>query len=223
MKNLIANLVFFILLLCAAPAHAILLAFTPSFQTVAAGSPATVSLSIAGLGGSATALGGFDLDLGFDPAILSLRGVRFGDPSLGDQLDLGGYGALICSPGYDTDPSCPSDLTGAMVNLLELSLDAPDVLSALQADNFVVATFFFNTLSPGQSALSVIRLGLADAYGDLLIADIQPGDITVSVPNAIPTPSSLALFGIGMAMLRLCNRKQLRLPRRVDQTTGKGK
>ncbi|MDO8448384.1 MAG: cohesin domain-containing protein [Rhodoferax sp.] len=222
MKNLIANLACLILLLGAAPAQAILLAFTPSFQTVASGSLATVSLSIAGLDGSATALGGFDLDLGFNPAILSLRGVRFGDPSLGDQLDLGGSSALICSSGYDTSPSCPADLTGGVVNLLELSLDAPDVLNALQADNFVLATFSFNTLSPGQSALSVVRLELADAYGDLLIADIQPGGITVSAPNAIPTPSSLALFVIGMTMLSLCNRKQLRLPRRVDHTKGAG-
>jgi len=83
MKNPIANLAYLVLLLGAAPAQAILLAFTPSSQTVVSGSTASVSLSIAGLDG-ATALGGFDLDLSFNPAILSLLGMSFGDPSLGD-------------------------------------------------------------------------------------------------------------------------------------------
>jgi len=110
-----------------------------------------------------------------------------------------------------------------MVNLLELSLDAPDVLNDFQADSFVLATFLFDTLSPGQSTLSVVRLELADANGDLLSADIQPGSITVSALNAIPAPSSLALLVVGMAMLRACNGKQLRRPRRVDRTKGKGK
>lgn len=223
MKNLIANLACLILLLGAAPAQAILLAFTPSFQTVASGSPATVSLSIAGLGGSATALGGFDLDLGFNPAILSLRGVRFGDPSLGDQLDLGGSSALICSSGYDTSPSCPADLIGGVVNLLELSLDAANVLNDYQTDSFVLATFLFDTLSPGQGTLSVDRLVMADAFGAPLIADIQLGHITVFATNVIPEPSSLALLVIGMVILRLSNAKQLRLPRRVDHTNGEGK
>jgi len=212
MKNLITNLACLVLLLGAAPAQAILLAFTPLSQTVASGSPATVSLSIAGLGGSATALGGFDLDLGFNPAVLSLRGVSFGDPSLGDQLDLGGSGAIICSPGTgnDTSLTCPDDLTGGMANLLELSLDMPDVLNDFQADSFVLATFLFDTLSPGRSTLSVNRLVLADAFGDRLIADIQSGHITVGAPNAIPAPSSLALLVVGMAMLMACNEKRSR-------------
>jgi len=222
MKNRIANLACLVLLLGAAPAQAILLAFTPSSQTVASGSLASVSLSITGLDGS-IALGGFELDLGFNPAILSLRGVSFGDPGLGDQLDLGGIGALICSPGYDTDPFCPTDVDGGMVNLLEVSLDALEVLNGFQAGGFVLATFLFDTLSPGQSILSVDRLVLADANGDPLIADIQPGSITVAAPNAIPAPSSLALLAVGMAMLRLFNGKQLRRPRRVDHTKGKGK
>ncbi len=218
MKNLIANLACLVLLLGAAPAQAILLAFTPSSQTVATGSPATVSLSIAGLAGSATALGGFDLDLSFNPAILSLRGVSFGDPGLGDQLDLGGFSSVICSPGYDSSAFCPADLTGGMVNLLELSLNAPDVLNAFQADSFVLATFLFDTLSPGQSTLSVDRLVLADANGALLIADIQAGSITVSATNAIPAPSSLSLLMVGMVILRFSNGKPLRRRSPVDRT-----
>lgn len=222
MKNLIANLACLLLLLGASPAQAILLTFTPPSQTVAPGSTASVSLSIAGLDG-ATALGGFDLDLSFNPAILSLRGVSFGDPDLGDQLDLGGFGAVICSPGYDTSLSCPADLAGGMVHLFELSLDAADALNAFQSDGFILATILFEALSPGQSNLAVIRLVLTDALGDGLIAGIQSGRITVAAPNAIPAPSSLALLAVGMAMLRLCNGRQLRRPRRVDHTQGKGK
>lgn len=210
MKKMIANLVCLVLLLCATPVQAIILAVTPSSQTVAAGSPSSVSLSIAGLGGAA-ALGGFDLDFSFNPSILSLRDVYFGDPGLlGDQLDLAHSGAIICSPGHDTSPSCPADLAGGMINLLELSLDAPDALNAFQADSFILATFLFDTLSPGQSVLSVNRLVLADAYGGRLIADIQSGHIIVAAPNAIPAPSSLALLAVGMVMLMACSEKRSR-------------
>jgi len=97
-----------------------------------------------------------------------------------------------------------------MANLLELSLDMPDVLNDFQADSFVLATFLFDTLSPGRSTLSVNRLVLADAFGDRLIADIQSGHITVGAPNAIPAPSSLALLVVGMAMLMACNEKRSR-------------
>lgn len=221
MKNLIANLACLLLLLGVAPAQAILLAFTPSSQTVASGSMASVSLSIAGLDG-ATALGGFDLDISFNPAILSLRGVSFGDPSLGDQLDLGGRGAVICSPGYDAFLSCPADLAGGMINLFELSLDTADALNDFQLDGFILATLWFEALSPGQSNLSVIRLVLPDALGGGLIAGIQSGRITVAAPNAIPAPSSLALLVVGMVMLRACNEKRLRLPHRIDHSRGKG-
>jgi len=214
MKNVIANLASLVMLLGAGPAQAIILAVTPSSQTVATGSSTTVSLSIAGLGGAA-ALGGFDLDLGFNPSILSLREVYFGDPGLsGDQLDLAHAGAVICSPGHDTSPSCPADLDGGMINLLELSLDAPDALNAFQADSFILGTFLFDTLSPGQSVLSINRLVLADAFGGRLIADIQSGHITVAAPNAIPAPSSLVLLAAGMVILMAVSEKRSRRPRR---------
>lgn len=214
MKNMIANLACLVLLLGTAPAQAIILAVTPSSQTVATGSPTAVGLSIAGLG-EAASLGGFDLDLSFNPSILSLREVYFGDPGLlGDQLDLAHSGAVICSPGHDTSPSCPADLAGGMINLLELSLDAAGALNAFQADSFILATFLFDTLSPGQSVLSVNRLVLADAFGGRLIADIQSGHITVAAPNAIPAPSSLALLAAGMVMLMAGSEKRSRRPRR---------
>jgi len=216
MKHLIVNLAWLVLLLSAAPSQAILLAFTPSSQLVGSGSQATVSLSITGLDGPATALGGVDLDLSFNPAILSLRSVTFGDPSLGDQLDLGAAGALICSPSLDTSPFCPPDLPAGMANLLESSVDAPDDLNNSQADSFVLATFLFDTLSPGEAALSVVRLVLADAFGDPLLADIQSGRITVAAANAAPAPSSLALLAAGMAMLMLCHQRKLRRTRRFD-------
>jgi hypothetical protein len=213
MKKLIADLVYLVVLLGTVPAQALILAITPSSQVVTSGSPAIVSLSIAGLDG-ATAVGGFDLDFSFNPSILSLRGVSFGDPTLlGDQLDLARSGAIICSPGHDTSPFCPADLAGGMANLLELSLDTPNVLNALQADSFILATFLFDTLSPGQSFLSVDRLVLADAFGAGLSADIQSSRIIVAAPNAIPAPSSLGLLVVGMLMLRACNKKQSQRPR----------
>ena len=114
----------------------ILLSPAPSTQTIAAGGLTTIDLRIAGLGaGVAPSLGAYDVDLMFDPSVLSFVSATFGDGVLGNQLDLFGLGNV----------SFLTPSTG-MVNLFELSLDTPADLNALQADAFVLASLSFSGL-----------------------------------------------------------------------------
>src|SRR5438874_1153733 len=66
----------------------------PTGQSVQLGNPVMVSLMIQGLGDhTAPSLGTFDVNILFDPAILSFSTAVFGDPALGDQLDPLGVGS----------------------------------------------------------------------------------------------------------------------------------
>jgi len=114
-------------------------------------------LVISGLtAGAAPSVSVFDLDVSFNPTILSFGSVAFGDPVLGDQLDLLGLGSFTSTiVGVDT------------VNLLELSFDPAAVLNALQPGDFTLATLTFNTLANGISSLGVVVNALGDSNGGI--------------------------------------------------------
>ncbi len=176
-------------------AHAIVIGIDPSSQVVPVGNPFTVGLTISGLGsGSVPSLGTFDVDLTFDPAILSFGSVSYGDPVLGDQLDLSGLGAItITTPGAGS------------VNLFELSLDLPDVLDTLQADSFTLATLTFDPLSLGTSQFNLLNIKLGDAVGNALLTDVRGGSVSV-----VPEPATILLLASGLGALGLGNWKRRR-------------
>jgi hypothetical protein len=70
------------------PAQAVVLDLAPSPGSVVVGSPTSVALSISGLTGD-LALGTFDMDLTFDPTILSFTGATYGT-----GLDVLGFGTM---------------------------------------------------------------------------------------------------------------------------------
>jgi len=167
-----------------AKASALMLGFDPVSQEVAVGASVDVALTISGLGdGEADSLGAYDLDIAFNSAILEFDSVTFGDPILGDQLDLLGYGSIS---GFD------DSIPGAVI-LFELSLDDPSTLDSLQASSFTLATLSFETLTLGTSMLDISINALADAGGRSLTADVQSGSI-----SAVPEPSTMLLLGTGL-------------------------
>jgi len=112
----------------------------------------------------------------FDPALLSFSGRTFGNPILGDQLDLTSSGtatiAEVTSPGT--------------LHLAEASFDLASVLDALQAGDFTLATLTFDALANGVSSFSLTINQLGDSNG---------------TPLTAPEPGTFALFGAGLLSL----------------------
>lgn len=158
---------------------------TPGVLT--AGASGTVDICIADLAdGSAPSLGVYDIELGFDPALVSFTGVAFGDPVLGNQLDLFGLGSFqMTTPGMGT------------LGLYELSFDLVDDLNAMQAAAFVLARLSFETLAAGDSLLTLSVNALGDALGNPLLNVVVQGALLAVSPlpsNTVPEPASVALL-----------------------------
>jgi len=166
----------------------ITLGFGPNSQNATLGTAANVVVNISGLGAfTAPSLGTYDLVVNYDPAILSYNSVAFGDPILGDQLDLFGLGSIT------------SITQGAGLFIFELSLDSADDLNLLQAPAFTLFTLTFDSIGLGTSSLGLVINALGDADGAALDASVESGSITVSdSTTAVPEPSTFFLLGSGM-------------------------
>ncbi len=178
------------LLSASSGAQAITLGLDPSNGSVSVGSSVSVNLLISDLTDSAApSLGTFELDVLFDPGLFSLMGVTFGDPVLGDQLDLFAAGSLS---GYD-------DSVPGIVNVFEISFDTPADLDDLQAGSFTLATLTFEALAEGTSSLGTANLIFGDSLGDPLGVDVSPGSITATLPE----PAAMTLVVLGTLLLTL--------------------
>ena len=171
-------------------AHATML--TLGSATVVAGDTATINLDVSGLG-NGTALGVYDVVVLFDSNALSFVSATYGDPVLGDQLDLEGHGTFS-----STGPAAGT------VELFELSLDSPDALLASQASSFTLATLTFATQAVGVSPLSLAIFAMGDQDGASILTSPVYGAITASSPGGatpVPEPSSSWLLLVALAAL----------------------
>ncbi|RJP36438.1 MAG: hypothetical protein C4547_07385 [Phycisphaerales bacterium] len=177
----------------------IVIDFVPSVLTVPVGDTFDIDVVISGLGvGAAPSVGAFDFDILFNDAVLSLNSLTFGDPLLGDQIDLSG----LAMPGIDLGYSVSAP---GVIDVFEFSLDTEAFLNANQADEFVMFRMSFDAIAAGFSALSIDDndhfFALLDASGLVdLPATLNDGGITV-----IPAPGAavLAMLGVGFVGLRL--------------------
>ena len=170
-------------------AHAISLSFVPAAPAVTVGDAFTMALEVSGLGSATSpSLSTFDLDVLFNPQLLAVTNVTFGDPVSGDQLDLAGLGSLTSmTPG------------GGSLNLFELSFDDALTLDTVQAGSFTLATVTFDTLSAGTSAFGLSINALGDAEGNTLTAQVLSESVIVTAaPTPTPEPGTLLLLGSGL-------------------------
>ena len=194
-SNWIAAVIGGLLLVSEGPVSAITIDVIPQTQEVTVGTPVTVDIAISGLGDMVSpSVSTFDIDVIFDPGILSFDSVTFGD-----QLDIFGLGDIR---GVDSG-------TAGMVNLFELSLDLASDLDTLQLSAFTLATLTFDSNAVGTSAISLALNYLGDSNGDPLMATIQDGSVSViAAPTSVPEPTTWLLVGLGLLGTLILNLKR---------------
>ena len=172
---------------------AIILSLDVASPVISEGESTEIAIQVSGL------VAGSALSLSFNPAVVSFVSETYGDPILGDQLDLDGFG-----PFTMTTPS-----PGA-VGLFELSFDSVNSLNGLQADTFILATLRFDAANPGISALQLTVNQLSDAIGGTIpvesIVDssiqVMPGQQVVPEPGTLMTLAfSMVALGLGRRFL----------------------
>jgi len=190
----LVGFLYFALALCSA-CGAASVQVTPSLQTVASGSVASIDLQLSGLV-AGTAVGTFDVFVDFEPAVLHYLGTSFGS-----GLDVLGLGdiqqAVAVAPGR--------------VQVFEVSLDSQADLLAMQPSSFRLATLSFSTMvAHGGSAISLVGNAFGDQTGSPLAISLVNGVVTVS---AVPEVNARVLALTGLATLMLWTRqRRSRLP-----------
>jgi len=173
---------------CQAPAEAISLSFQPAAPTVAVGGPFNVDVVISGLNAAGEIASAFDLDVTYDPAILTGTNVYFG-VLLGDPVLSEADAGAVLTPGR--------------IDFWTLSYLSDGDLALIQPghpDSFVLATLAFQAIGGGTSALRFdpVTFPGVDVKGNLgvrLDVGTVNGSVTVTGGvHAVPEPSSLWLF-----------------------------
>lgn len=182
-----------------AVANLVQLSFLPTSQDVPLNGTFKVAVNISLLNiGEPPSLGTYDIDVGFDPLLMNFLSVSFGDPILGNQLDLFGLGNIQSfspAPGF--------------VNLFELSLDSAADLDAFQAGDFTLFVLSFSAIAPGTSPLTMNVNALGDAIGVPINSTHEDGSVNIFAnASAVPEPGTFAFALAGIGVLTAAYRKR---------------
>lgn len=147
-------------------------------------------------GGAGNSLSAFDVDLIYDPSMLSFSSVSFGDGTA-NPLDLPEVGAL---PFFGDITNLPGKL-----DLFGLSGNSTAVLDTLQPDAFVLFTLQFLALAPGVSTMGIDLLDPTLLFADTTLSNLFPlADSTYSAAirvDAVPEPNVAQLLLAGAVAL----------------------
>ena len=185
MKNntamfLLQGLFAFILFTVAGQASAVaMLSFDAPTEAVV-GSTIDVGVRVSALD-AADDVGGFDITIGFDSAILGFAGYVLGN-ELADPI----FGSFDLSLGEGPV---------GVINIAELAtlLDL-----SLQPDAFTLVTLTFDVLAKGISTLSFNAFAVSDGAGTSLL-DANAADSSI---RAVPLPGALLLMAIGLLAMQ---------------------
>lgn len=157
-------------------------------EPVQVGDSINIDINISGLGsGSSPSLGSYDLDILFDDSHLSFSNAMFGDPVLGNQLDIFAFAA---------NPSDAYLSEDGIINIYEISFDEIADLNDFQADSFTLATLVFDVLKEDSSQIDFIINELGDAEANLLTANSIS-----SVVTTVPVPTTFWLLASALTVL----------------------
>lgn len=195
----------FALLTVGFDAGAITISAVPNTQTVNAGDAVSVDILISDLApgsfppGGAPSLSEFDIDLNFDPGVLSIDTTDSNGDAVIDSVTLDPAGEMdLFGLGLNVvfaDLTAPNTL-----NLFNLSWNLPADLDLLQSSSFILASIHFTASSSGTSLLGISINTLGDSLGLALTARIQGGSVTVAGgPSPVPIPSPFWLLLPGLA------------------------
>ncbi len=172
---------------------AIQLTLDPAASQVDLGDTTDLFVGINGLG-DPPSLSAYDLTVNYDPTLFSFMGLTYGDPMIGDQLNLSGFGTETSqTPGVN------------FISFSEVSFDSAEKLDTIQASSFVLVTLEFQALNTnGIGNFSVADGGvLGDSYGNPLTASslgtatIEAGAAGSSTPEPYMfVPSLMALVAL---------------------------
>jgi len=154
---------------------------TTGFATV------QVDVTVSGLeDGVDEIVSAFHIDLLFDPALLSVGSVVFGDGL--DPLFLFG-GAFQAAT-----------VSGGTASLAEVSLYSDDDLAFFQGDSVLLATVFFDVVGEG--------IATFDFFLDLPTRDIKGRNNEPILPIVdVPEPGMLTLLGTGLLLVGVRRRR----------------
>ena len=172
--------------LLGSPASGQTIEVVPSAATAFVGGTISVDVVASGLGANMSpSIGAFDIDVGFDPAILAPAGVSFGS-------FLGVVG---------TDALSSSSNSIGNVNVTETSLLAAASLNTLQPASFTLVTLTFNVIAKGTSPVQLSLNALADENGSALGASTANANIASVNLVGAPVLSPHAMLSLFLLLL----------------------
>jgi general secretion pathway protein D len=172
------------LLLSPAGAFADAVLSVSSPASVPQGSAFAVDVNVTG----AADLFAFQLDLAFDPSVLSASGITEG---------------TFLNGG---DPSTTFFIPGTIDNVAgTISLNADSLLSAVSGVNGdgTLLEFDFTALAPGSSALTIQNEILQDSSLAIVNDTVSNGSVTVTASGPVPTPEPSSLIFLAISFVAL--------------------